>query len=270
MTKLHELLAVEKTRTAASNKLLQETMQKFGKAEMFSGYEKTLKMIEDSPQNAALEAAAAESRELPTTVAETLVYALQSYAQAEDVLFQKNCTNMNAVADIEFRGSTLVPNVPVDELLGLESRLESIRRVLEAMPTLAASTVWVRDPMSGRDGAWVAEAVDKTIKTEKTTVPVVLYEATDKHPAQVKEVSTDKTVGTFSVRRSSGAATSAQKAEALTILDELLVSVKQARMRANSVEIVDRKIGQTIVDLILTPFETRKRFDALRDALNTV
>ena len=57
MTKLHELLAVEKTRTSAATKILQETVQKFSKSEMFSGQVKSLTMIEDSPTNKVLEAA---------------------------------------------------------------------------------------------------------------------------------------------------------------------------------------------------------------------
>ena len=254
MTKLHELLAVEKTRTGAASKLLTETHQKFGKAEMFSGQIKTLQMLEDSAQNKALEDSAYEQRELPTTVAETLEYALNVWAVAEDVTMQKNCTNQLAVADVFYGGKVVATMVPVDELLGLEARLEVLRKTFEAMPTLSAAVSWEKDTNSGRNGAWKAKELDKSIKTEKTTIPVVLYEATDKHPAQVKEVSQDKTVGTFSILKFSGAATSAQKAASLSIIDELLTEVKQARMRANSVDVVSRKIGQDIVSMILAPF----------------
>lgn len=255
MTKLHELLAVEKTRANAAAKLLQETSAKFQKSEMFSGHIKTLAMIEESAQNSALEQAAHEQRELPTTVSETLEYALDHWVKAEDVIMQKNCTNQVAVADLMYDGKMIASSVPVDELLGLESRLETLRRTMEVMPTLSASVNWVEDKNSGRHGAWQAKEVDKTVKTEKTTIPVVLYEATDKHPAQVKESSFDKTVGTFSVLKFSGAATSAQKAEVLATIDELISEVKQARMRANNVDAVKRNIGQDIVDLILKSFK---------------
>ncbi len=255
MAKMHELLAVEKTRTNAAQKLLADTTQKFGKSEMFSGQVKSLKMLEDSPQNTALEAAAFEQRELPTTVAETLEYALDVWATAEDVLLQKNCTNQVATADVLYKGAVLATSLPVDELLGLENRLETLRKVMEGMPTLSAAVNWEADAQSGRAGAWKAQNVDKTTKTEKTTVPVVLYEATKEHPAQVKEVSQDKTVGTFSILKFSGAATSAQKAETITIIDELISEVKQARMRANSVEAVTRTIGNDLVKVILKAFQ---------------
>lgn len=253
-SKLHELLAVEKTRVGAVNKLFAETHTKFGKFEFFQGQEKTLKMIEDNAQNAAIEAAAHEVRRMPTTVQETLEYVFEAWVKAEDVIFQKNLSNQYANSDLYFAGEVLVPHVPVDELMGLEVRLESIRKIMETMPTLAASVKWEPDTQSGRKGAWVASEPEITTKTEKITTPVVLYAATDKHPAQVKEVSADKTVGTFKLLKTCGAATSAQKAAVMATLDELIMEVKQARMRANSVAAANSKIGEKIASLILKPF----------------
>lgn len=253
-TKLHEILAVEKTLVGAAHKLMVETTQKFGKFEYFQGHEKTLKMIEDSTQNAAIEAAAHEVRRMPTTVQETLEYALEAWAKAEDVIFQKNLSNQYAVSDLYFQGEVLVEAVPVDELMGLESRLDSIRKIMEGMPTLAASVNWEQDTLSGRVGAWNDSEPVITTKTEKTFDVVVLAPATDKHPAQVKEVSSDKTVGTFKLNRACGAATSAQKAKVMATIDELLTEVKQARMRANSVDAAKNKIGNKITSLIMKSF----------------
>jgi len=254
MTKLHEVLAVEKTRSQAANKLLEETGNKFKKEQYFSGHIKTLRMLADSPENQAIEEAAREEKALPTTVPETLEYLMDFWVKAEDVTFAKNKTNQYANADLFFRGSVLVPNVPVDELLGLETRLEQLRRVLDNMPTLDASKEW-EPTNSGRKGEYVAVSDEFTSKTEKTMTPVVLYEATDKHPAQIERVTIDKVVGTFKRRFISGAATSKQKADAIAVLDELLVEAKQARQRANTVEISTDRIGKTISDLILNVFK---------------
>lgn len=254
MSKLHELLAVEKNRTQQANKLLEETSNKFKKEPFFSGHLKTLTMLVDSPENAAIEAAARDEKALPTTVPETLDYMLNVWAQAEDVTFAKNLTNQRANADLLFRGAVLVPNVPVDELLGLEVRLETLRRTLDHMPTLDASKQW-QDNESGRQGEYVTVSDEVTSKTEKTMVPVVLYEATDKHPAQIERVTIDKVVGTFNRMSFSGAATSRQKADALSVLDDLLVEVKQARQRANSVEAATDRIGSKITNLLLDVFK---------------
>lgn len=253
-TKLHELLAVEKTRSNAATKLLDETASKFKKEHFFGGHIKTLKMLADSPENSAIEAASRDDKALPTTVPETLDYALKFWADAEDVIFAKNRTNQIANADLLFRGAVLVPNVPVDELLGLEVRLEKLRHVVDAMPSLDASKDWVPSS-SGRKGEYISAASEVTSKTEKVSTPVILYEATEHHPAQIQVVTTDKVVGTFTKLLISGAASSKQKADAVATIDELLVEVKQARQRANSVEIVNEKIGSTITGLILAAFK---------------
>lgn len=254
MSKLHEILAVEKTRTLAANKLLDETMTKFAKDQYFSGHIKTLKMLIDSPENAAIEEAARDEKALPTTVQETLEYVFDFWAQAEDVTYAKNVTNQVANADLLFRGQVLASKVPVDELLGLETRLHSLRVVMDRIPTLDASKEWALAD-NGRKGQYVSLGEEVTSKTEKTMTAVVLYEATDKHPAQIEKVTADKVVGTFKRRLSSGAATSKQKADVIAILDELLVETKQARQRANSVEVINEKIGKKITDLIMSAFK---------------
>jgi hypothetical protein len=254
MPKLHEVLAVEKTRANAATKLLDETATKFRKEHFFAGHIKTLRMLADSPANAAIEAASRDDKALPTTVPETLEYALKFWADAEDVTFAKNRTNQIANADLLFHGAVLVPNVPVDELLGLEVRLEKLRHVIDAMPILDASREWSLSS-SGRKGEYVSVTSEVTSKTEKVSTPVILYEATDHHPAQIQVVNTDKVIGTFTKLLISGAASSKQKADAVSTIDELLVEVKQARQRANSVEIINEKIGSTITDLILAAFK---------------
>lgn len=253
MGKLHELLATEKTLVTAANKLLAETSEKFGKDAYFKGYVKSLKMLADSPENAELERAGSEIRALPTTVKDTLDYALDYWARTEDALYQKNVSNTEAKSAIEFRGRVVAEDVPVDELMGLEVRLEALRKILERMPTLDASKEWRPDPQKG-EGVWVTATPDVTTKTEKRMVPVVLYEATKEHPAQVREVARDDIVGTFTTVHYSGAATSAQKAKALETVDELLTEVKKARVRANSVEASTARIGAAITGIILQAF----------------
>lgn len=253
VTKLHEILAVEKTLSDQSSVLIEDAKKKFQKGEYFQGHNKVLKMIADTPENKALEASSTDVKELPTTVIETLEYALQHWANAEDIILQKNATNQSAVADLEFNGEVIATNVPVDELLGLEKRLADLRTAFQMIPTLNASVKWQLDTASDKKGTWTATHDEVTTKTEKRVTPVVLYEATDKHPAQVKEVSSDITVGTFVKKQVSGAATSLQKAEAIKVIESLIAEVKKARMRANTTEVKKVNIGKTLTDLILQP-----------------
>lgn len=254
MSKLHELLAVQDTLATAAKKLVTDTDTKLRKPQQyFIGATKSLKMIADTPENTQIERAGTEEKALPTTVKRTLEYMLDIWAKAEDVRYQINRTNQNARADIIFRGNVFESDVPVDELLGLEGRLLTLRNLLDTVPTLDPSRSWTHSEVLDRD-VWVSATPDVTTKTEKVMSAVVLHPGSDKHPAQVKEVTTDKVVGAFTTIFYNGAATSMQKAEALTVVDELLEAVKTARMRANMVDVVNVRIGKKIADLIMAPF----------------
>lgn len=252
MSQLHELLAVEKHRNNQVEALVTETTAKFGKYEYFAGALKTLKMVEDSPANAAVEQAARTQMEVRTTVHETFEYIFDFWAQAEDVQIQKNATNQKARGKIDLAGLDL-PELPVDELLGLEVRLEKLRQLAKQMPTLNAAKEW--EALPERKGLYKTKNIEHTTKTEKVMYPVVLAPATDKHPAQVKEATKDNVVGTFSLIEYSGAATTEQKARFIERLDDLIAAVKQARMRANTTEVEKINIGKTLAKFMLEPFE---------------
>lgn len=252
MAKLHELLAAEKTATNTRDQLTRDTENKFSKGEnYFTGFTKTLEMLGDDAANPKIEAAARQDKALPTTVVATLDYYLNQWSRTEDVLFQKNLTNTKALADLEFRGATIATNVPVDELMGLETRLSDLRKLATQIPTLDASREWAVDLSAAQPGTWKSVQPQITTKTEKVVTPVVLYAATDKHPAQIEKVTADKVVGTFTLSVISGATTAIQKANVLAVLDDLIIEVKKARTRANSVDVEVVQIGETISDLIL-------------------
>ena len=249
--RLHELLAIEKNALSQTNVLIQETLQKFGKEHFFKGWIKRLKMIKDSPDNVALEQAASEVREVPTTVFDTLKYVFDVWAKSEDLQYMKNTSNQRAIGELQLGSVTLT--LPVDELMGLENRLLKLRELFHSIPTLDATKTWV--PSSVKSDVWQSAYSEVTTKTEKVTTAVVLYEATEKHPAQVKEISRDDVVGTFTTTQYSGAISSIKKADALTRIDSLIEEVKKARMRANCVEVNQEKIGGLLGNYLLDPLQ---------------
>ncbi len=255
MTKLHELLAAEKTPTAAWNTLREDTLKKFKNTQhFFQGHSKSLAMIEDTPANKAEEDKSREDKPVPTTVWDTLDYALKLFAKAEDLQYQKNATNRVATGTIMWRGTALVSDLPIDELLGLESRIAKLREVIDVIPTLDATKHWVQDAQAGAN-IWALQNAERTTKTEKVMTPVIMAPATDKHPAQVQAVTRDVVVGTFSQMRRSGEATAVQKSDMLMRIDDLLVEIKQARMRANETVAVDGKIADTLIAVIMEPLK---------------
>lgn len=252
---LHELLAAEKTATNARDQLAKETLDKFNKGDSyFSGFTKTLDLHDgETPNKDQIESAARQDKALPTTVLTTLDYFFQFWSKAEDVLYSKNVTNTKAVADLVFRDKVIAEKVPVDELMGLEVRLTDLRKLATQIPTLDASKDWEVDTKAAQGGTWKGVHPIKTTRTEKITVPVVLYAATKEHPAQVKESNSDKVIGTFTQSVVSGSTTAIQKANMLSVLDDLIIATKQSRTRANSVEVQKVSIGKTITDLIMAP-----------------
>jgi hypothetical protein len=254
MTKLHELLAAEGTAVNAAEQLQKETLNKFEKVDsFFSGHTKTLELHNEVPNKDAQEDAARQDKALATTVPATLDYMFKFWAKAEDLIATKNLTNTRALADLVVNGKTVATEVPVDELMGLEVRLGHLRKLLTQIPTLDASRDWKIDTSAAVSGTWKTVRPVRTTKTEKITIPVVLYDATDKHPAQVKESSSDKVVGTFTQETVSGATTAIQKANVLAVVDDLLIAVKQARVRANQVDVINLDLGRKIADLIMEP-----------------
>lgn len=255
MAKLHELLAAEKTPTGAWNQLYEDTLKKFkNPTHFFDGHSKSLAMIEEGPANKAVEDQAREEKPVTTNVFETLEYALDIFGRAEDVQFQKNSTNRKATGTVMWRGQPLLADLPVDELLGLEARLTKLRLLYAEVPTLDATKHWATAPNISAY-VWVTEFPEETTKTEKQVIPITLKEATKEHPAQVQAIQKDVVVGKFTTIKRSGAATAVQKSEAIKRVDELLIEIKQARMRANETEADKGSVADKLVALLLEPFK---------------
>lgn len=248
--RLHELLSIEKNKLTQWSTLVQDTLAKFGKEHFFKGFIKSLKMIKESPENEAIEKSGTETKDVVTTVGDTLSYLFEHWADYEDVQFRKNVSNQKAVASIQI-GEKVIDKIPVDELMGLESRIARIRDIFQNIPTLDASREWRKSTV--RDGVWITANADVTTKTEKVIVPVVLYEATKDFAAQVEKISRDEVVGTYTTVLFSGAITSLQKSQLLKRIDDLIGEVKKARMRANSVQVEMVSIGQDIAKYLLEP-----------------
>lgn len=248
--KLYEILAVEKTSQNQLSTLIMDTQQKFAKDHFFKGFIKNLKMVREDPENQAIEKAGSDSKEVVTTVYETLDYMLKYWAKNENIQCMKNMTNQVATATIRL-GNTVIDHLPVDELMGLENRLTKLRELFHQMPTLDATKQWEKSSVNKY--IWKTVQPEVTTKTEKVVTPVVLYEATKEHPAQVKEVSKDEIVGTFTTWGFSGAVTSLEKANMIDRLDRLIEDIKQARVSANDIEVKRINVGDIIAQYLLEP-----------------
>ena len=249
MSYLHEVLAVDKDLETVSVKTVEEAIQTFSKkTDHFLGSVKRLEMFDEGRKQE--EMAGAEVKEIVTTVQDKLDYVGTAFSSYLNVLLQKEATNQIASADIVLKdGSTIASAVPATMLLALESRLSKFRTMYEAVPTLQPGIRWVLDPDKGT-GVYRNDVDDVRNKTEKIMQTKILAPATDKHPAQVDKWFEDRPVGKYTETKWSSMVSPARKSQMLAKIDELLRAIKQARMRANTVQVVGGQIGKQLVDYI--------------------
>lgn len=245
-TKMHELIAAEPSVAAVFNSMKEETLKTFGKPDMFLRQVTTKNHFAESDRQLDTTTV----KEMTTTVAERLRYTLEkSFASYLDIEAQMDATNQQAKADLIVGGVTLLKDMPAATLLQFEKDFKTVRDMILAAPTLAPGKEWVVD--MNENNVYKTSKADVNFATRKTMRPVVLYEATDKHPAQVKEVNEDVPIAKIETMTFSGMMTSRDKADMLSRVDALLIGAKRARQRANSIEASRVKVGKTIVNYIL-------------------
>ena len=246
--KLHELLAVESDADGVAKKVSAEAKATFAKrTDHFMGQTRTLEsLVAESNEDMSVHAT---QQELTTTVADKMKYLEGQLAKYWDVVYKKECANGEARADIVVGETTIATAVPATFLLGLEKKLQAYREVCTMIPTLQPGVKWVLDPSQG-EGIYKMDPPEKKFKTEKEPNFRVLYDATDHHPAQIDKWDATKNVGIYTRNVWSGMISTSEKSELLGRIDNLLGAVKQARRRANGVEVTAGRIAQKLFDYI--------------------
>lgn len=249
MTKLHEILAVDKDKEQQTKVIIAETMKIFrSPKEYFTGFNKHLQMFDEQEQMAAN--ALTEERPVTTTVPDRLAYLTDFIVDFIDVQMQKESTNQLANGDIVMEdGTVIATNVPATMLLSLERTLVQYRQIFTTIPTLPQDTEWAIDEDKGLS-IYKAKNPVKSNRTQKSFEVITLAEATKEHKAQVEKVVIEKPVGTWTTQAWSGLVTPHRKAQMLNRFDKLIQAVKKARMRANEQEIETGKIGAALFQYI--------------------
>ena len=148
-------------------------------------------------------------------------------------------------------GTVLLKSVPATSLLRIEHRITDIRNLVQSIGTLDPAKGFEESPEEG-DGVFQARD-DVRPRTEKQFSFVVMVPATEKHPAQVKELMLDRPIGTVITQEWSSLITVSQKGDMLDRVEELLRAVKKARARANEIDLDVRqnKIGADLLKYIV-------------------
>jgi hypothetical protein len=241
--KLNQIIAVEKGVKARATSTISELYKLIQKGQAFDGL-----VREYHPKDDDGDTLPGERKVVQARVPEVLGALRISESEFLDVAAQREKGNTIASASVVVDGKTILADLPVGTLLMLEKRLTDLRTFIDTLPTLDISEAW------GFDAAgdiYKTQAV-QTHRTVKSQRPIVLYDATDKHPAQTQLITSDEIAGYWHTIKQSGAIPRAEKLALLARADKLLIAVKQAREAANSVDVpTGASIGAAIFEFIL-------------------
>lgn len=238
--RLSQVLAVEKGIKQKLNTEGGELHKANQKADSFNGmvrkYEKSAEDGEDLPS---------EHKKVVSSAKDNIRKFATLWADLVDVTATKDFGNMQATGKMELGDGTL--EVPVPHLIWMEKQLDDLKTFLDNLPELAQDRDWTFDE---NKGLYKSEAV-KTSRTKKVPKVIVMYEATDKHPAQVQLQNEDIVAGFWETTHLSGAIGRTEKKELLEKVEKFRNSVKQAREEANTVSVTRKYLGSILVEHLL-------------------
>jgi len=237
MTKLNQIIAVEKGIKSRSFQELTEAHHAVQKPSLLSGIARTYQPKDEEGEQLPPESTRVQIRgdQVLRDVAATLT-------RLFDVTASKDATNCVARADVKVDGDVLLADVPVTHLLFLEKQLTDLHTFVKKLPVLDAAEAWTFNDSAD---CWSTEPV-RTIRTRKVPRNHVKAEATEKHPAQVEVYYEDVPVGYWTTVKFSGALPAKRVSELLGRVEKLQEAVKFAREEANNAAVVDRKVGEKI------------------------
>jgi hypothetical protein len=242
MSKLNQIIAIEKGIKSKSYSTITELHKQSQKYDLFNGMTRIYRKKDDEGEDFPT-----ERKKVQLNTNELLIQMSVALTELFDITLTKDATNCYAKADIVIDGEVIDIDVPATYLLFMEKQINDIKTFVEKLPVLDESEDWSMDNNSG----FYKTDPTSTHKTKKIQKPIVLAEATKEHPAQVSLASEDIVVGYWDTVKYSSAIPAPRKKEMLHRIDELAKAVKCAREHANSVETVNRKIGEKVFEYIL-------------------
>lgn len=254
---LHQLLAVQGDVKNQYNHIIEERKVTFSKkADHFLEGHRKLEMFDEERKRE--ESAHAQHKEMVSTVPAQVNYMREAIERRVDHMLQTAATNQNASADWLVNGVPLGGSdgekLPVVFLLEMEQVLKDLEQVIQKIPTLAPGVKWVPDSQKGK-GVYRAEFNEESLRSEKKLRWQEVAPATDKHQAQVQTWNEDIPVGKYVMEKYSSMITPAAKSRLLAVIAKRMEELKHARQRANSTEIVQRRVAKSLMDSIFSELD---------------
>ncbi len=242
MSKLNQIIAIEKGIKARAYSELSDLNKAIQKPDLFNGFAKSFQPKEEGDDLPS------EGKRVQFAVPDVLRTVERSIGELLDVTARKDWTNCVAKGDVVVDGKTVVLQAPVSFLLFLEKQLTDMRTFVDNLPTLDDNENWARDVNSGL----FKSDTTSTHRTKKVSKPIVLYPATEQHPAQTQMVTEDVIAGFWTQVKHSGAMPKPERKALAERVEKLLRAVKQAREAANiEDETATPKVGAAVFGYLL-------------------
>lgn len=242
MPKLNQIVAVVNGKKSEALKALTQIYRRCEVGDLFNGLTRQYKPKDDDGERYP-----DENKGVVTTVDQTVAEFKEVMTGLLDVVATQDYNNGDAKADVTVDGTVILKDVPVTYLLFLEKQLLNLENFVSKLPTLDVAEKWTMDENSG---VYKSE-VNRTLKTKKVLQSKVLYEATDKHPAQIEKWNEDVVIGEWLNTKMSGAISQKDRKTLVEKVKRLQDAVKFAREQANSIDVQDVKVGEKIFNYLL-------------------
>ena len=248
MAKLSQIIAVEKGVKSDKDDIFTKAYQAFAQDPRFTGISRTYTPFDEEDTSYP-----PESTLVQVTVPDLVESVEAALTRMFDVVTTKDNGNTEARADIKVDGDgeVLASSVPVTTLLWLEKQFTDLHTFISKMPVLDPGKIW---NWNANLGVFEAAPIE-TIKSKNVMKNHVLYEATPEHPAQVQTFTQAEPEGTWTTRHMSGAIPQTIKEALMERVGSIQAGIKFAREEANSIQVTDQNIGESLLNWLFAPIE---------------
>ena len=239
--KLNQVIAIsggEKTRKQSE---LSKIYQKLQKPALFEGISRRYIPRDDDGDSLP-----PEDKFVQYSTKEAINEARAVMDSMFNIVATQDLGNCDAEANVVVNDETILHGVPVTHLIFLEKQLEDIHTLVKSLPVLDPGEQWSFD----RNAMVYSSEAKETTKTKKMAKPIVKYEATKEHPAQVDVVNEDVIIGDWRTTKFSGNISKTEKEELLQRVRGFQKALKIAREEANLLEVNVSKIGTKTLNYI--------------------
>ncbi len=239
--RLNQVLAIESDLKKRVFSELTELDKACRKPDLLNGFVSTYEPLAEEGEHFP-----PEQKRVQYNAREVLQTIHKSLGELFDIEATKDLANCETRADVIVDGKTLMVQVPTTFLLFLEKQLKDIGTMLDRIVELDTAEEWRSDE---NDRGIHVSTPSKRHRTKKVQKGIVLYPATEEHPAQTQLITDDQIVGYTTTVKRSGAIPRELKRSLQRRVEKLSNAVKSAREEANTGE-VERQDASSMLDYV--------------------